>query len=67
MREDASKEGARFFAVLAAIGGLFFMSTSMTGNVIRDQSIQSSPMGMLSLLLFLCAGVLALYTILKKE
>jgi len=51
------------FAIIALVGGVFFLSGGITGNVISSTKYSFSATSIIGLLLIACAVVLSLYSI----
>ena len=62
-----SKKSTTAFAIIALFGGFFFLNKSVTGNTIINHEYTYSLLPTLGLALILCAVILAIYTVMKKE
>lgn len=60
------KEVTLGFAVIALIGGVFFLRKNITGNIISADSIQMTIISFIGILLILCSIVLGIYSVKKR-
>jgi len=61
-----TRKTATIFAIAALAGGFLFLSPSITGRFILENSDSFSPLSLIGLLLITCAIVLAAYSLKKK-
>ena len=55
-----------FFAILAAVFGIFFLDSSVTGNAVLNDTYSFNLLALIGLLLTICSLILALYSLRKK-
>ena len=62
-----TKKATGLFAVVAFIGGFFFLNQGITGNAVSNESVSAfNPVFLVGMLLILCSVVLAVYAVKKK-
>ncbi|MFH1801735.1 MAG: hypothetical protein ABH804_02810 [archaeon] len=68
MKEDFFKKRkvTVFFAVIALVGGVFFLRKSITGNIILSNPVQTTSLSAIGILLILCSIILGAYSVKKK-
>jgi len=54
------------FALAALVGGFLFLSPTITGGAILENSAGFNPLSVIGILLICCAVVLAIYSLKKK-
>lgn len=54
------------FALIALIGGAFFLNHSITGNVVLNDKYSFNLVSLIGLLLILCSIILGAYSIKRK-
>jgi hypothetical protein len=55
------------FAIIALLGGFFFLNKRITGNVILNNYYSFSLISLIGLLLIICSIILGTYSIWKKD
>jgi len=60
------KKTTGIFAIIAFIGGFFFLNQTVTGNVIIESEKSINLISIIGLALIACAIILAFYSLKKK-
>jgi len=61
-----SRTATASFAIIALIGGFYFLNSNMTGNIVLKNQTAFSTLPLVGLLLIACSVILALYSIKKR-
>ncbi|MEK9185034.1 MAG: hypothetical protein AAB866_02625 [Patescibacteria group bacterium] len=61
-----TKKTTMAFAVVALLGGFFFLNNTLTGNVIVNSENSISLLSVIGMLLIACAIILGAYAIRKR-
>lgn len=61
------KKVTTFFAIIALTGGLFFINSSITGNVILDNKNTFNFISIIGIALIVCAIILGVYSLKGKR
>jgi len=61
-----TRKTVTMFAIVALIGGLLFLSPSITGGFILESSDSFSSLSLIGLLLIGCSVILTVYALKKK-